>query len=158
MYTLVVTVHIVACVILVLSVLLQQGKGAEVGAVFGSSEAVFGSSGPASLLSKITTAVAIVFMVTSLSLTYLAAHHEGGSVMKDVAPVSAPAASPAIPAPPQVDNKELPAGHLSVNVEPSSSVGQKGADSSGETGAAATPSGGKQQDDTGKSGETAASE
>ena len=84
MYTVVVTIHIIVCVILVLTVLLQQGKGAEVGAVFGSSEAMFGSAGPASALNKVTTVVAIVFMITSLALTYLAAHKKGDSVMEDV--------------------------------------------------------------------------
>lgn len=121
-----VTLHIIACIILVLSVLLQQGKGAEVGAVFGSSEAVFGSSGPASLLSKITTAVAVVFMVTSLSLTYLAAHDDGGSVMKEVAPVSKTA--PVAPVPlsePAGQGKELPQGHLSVNVQQPAPAGDK---------------------------------
>ena len=93
MYTVVVTIHIIVCVILVLTVLLQQGKGAEVGAVFGSSEAMFGSAGPASALNKVTTVVAIIFMLTSLALTYLAAHRTGDSVMEDIK-VEAPAAPP----------------------------------------------------------------
>ena len=93
MYTVVVTIHIIVCVILVLTVLLQQGKGAEVGAVFGSSEAMFGSAGPASALNKVTTVVAIIFMLTSLALTYLAAHRTGDSVMEDIK-VEAPAVPP----------------------------------------------------------------
>jgi preprotein translocase subunit SecG len=120
MYTFVVVLHIIVCVVLVLSVLLQQGKGAEVGAVFGSSEAVFGSAGPASLLSKITTAVAVVFMVTSLCLTYLAAHHEGGSVMKGVGEVAVPSTPPVSQQPASssspVTSSDLPAGNLSVNI------------------------------------------
>ncbi len=90
MYTFVVVVHIIVCALLVLTVLLQQGKGAEIGAVFGSSEAVFGGAGPATFLNKVTTVLAVIFMVTSLGLTYLAAHRTGGSVMQGVE-VSVPA-------------------------------------------------------------------
>jgi len=79
-----IAVHVITCIILVVTVLLQQGKGAEVGAVFGSSEAIFGSAGPATLLSKITTACAIIFMLTSLSLTYLSIQNRGQSVMRNV--------------------------------------------------------------------------
>ncbi len=79
-----IAIHVITCIILVVTVLLQQGKGAEVGAVFGSSEAIFGSAGPATLLSKITTACAIIFMLTSLSLTYLSIQNRGQSVMRNV--------------------------------------------------------------------------
>ncbi len=92
MYTFVVVVHIIVCALLVLTVLLQQGKGAEIGAVFGSSEAVFGGAGPATFLNKVTTVLAVIFMITSLGLTYLAAHRTGGSVMQGVE-VTAPAAN-----------------------------------------------------------------
>ncbi len=101
MYSVVVTIHIIVCVILVLTVLLQQGKGAEVGAVFGSSEAMFGSAGPASALNKVTSVVAIIFMITSLALTYLAAHRSGNSVMEGVK-VEAPAVPPAQEAAPVI--------------------------------------------------------
>ncbi len=100
MYTVVVTIHIIVCIVLVLTVLLQQGKGAEVGAVFGSSEAMFGSAGPASALNKVTTVVAIIFMITSLALTYLAAHRKGNSIMEGVdieAPVTPPVQEKAVP-------------------------------------------------------------
>jgi preprotein translocase subunit SecG len=59
-------------VVLIMVVLLQTGKGAEMGAAFGgATQTVFGSSGPAGFLSKLTTAVAIIFMVTTLTLCYL---------------------------------------------------------------------------------------
>ncbi len=95
MQSLLIVIHIITCLILVVTVLLQQGKGAEVGAVFGSSEAIFGSAGPATLLSKITTVCAIIFMLTSLSLTYLSIQKRGESVMHNVqqvpmAPVNQP--------------------------------------------------------------------
>jgi preprotein translocase subunit SecG len=98
MYTLVVVVHIIVCTVLVLTVLLQHGKGATMGAVFGSSETIFGSAGPATFLSKVTTGTAILFMVTSLTLTYFAAHEVTESVMEDV-PVTTQPLAPEIPAP-----------------------------------------------------------
>jgi preprotein translocase subunit SecG len=84
MYTFIVVVHVLACFFLVVTVLLQQGKGAEVGAVFGSSEAIFGATGPATLLSKITTGCAVLFMITSLTLTYMSINKKGESVMHRV--------------------------------------------------------------------------
>lgn len=84
MYTIILIFHVIICILLVLTVLIQQGKGAEIGAVFGSSEAIFGSSGPVSLIGKVTTGLAIVFMVTSLSLTYLSAHRGTDSIMEGV--------------------------------------------------------------------------
>lgn len=84
MFTFIVIIHVVVCIFLVLTVLLQQGKGAEMGAVFGSSEAVFGSSGPSSFLSKLTTALAVAFMLTSLGLTYMSSRRGAESVMQNV--------------------------------------------------------------------------
>jgi preprotein translocase subunit SecG len=65
-------VHVLVCLALVAIVLLQQGKGADIGAAFGTgaSQTLFGSRGAGSFLSKLTTAAAIVFMLTSLTLTY----------------------------------------------------------------------------------------
>jgi preprotein translocase subunit SecG len=78
---LVTAVHVIVCVILILVILLQAGKGANMGAAFGgSSQTVFGSSGPAGFLGKMTTVVAILFMLTSLTLSYSAVH-KGKSVM-----------------------------------------------------------------------------
>lgn len=68
----IIVLHVTVCIMLILIVLLQTGKGAEMGAAFGgSTQTVFGSSGPAGFLNKLTTAVAILFMVTSLLLCYL---------------------------------------------------------------------------------------
>ena len=65
-------VHVIVCIALILIILLQTGKGADIGAVFGggSSQTVFGSTGAATFLSKITIGAAVVFMVTSIVLTY----------------------------------------------------------------------------------------
>jgi preprotein translocase subunit SecG len=84
MYGFILTIHIIVCVLLVLLVLIQQGKGAEVGAVFGSGEAVFGPSGPASMIGKITTALVVMFFLTSLSLTYLSSKKKQNSIMEEV--------------------------------------------------------------------------
>lgn len=64
--------HVVVCLALIVIVLLQMGKGAEVGATFGagSSQTIFGASGGANFMSKVTAAAAIIFMLTSLSLAY----------------------------------------------------------------------------------------
>ncbi len=85
MTSIIVTIHIIVCVLLILIVLLQSGKGAEMGVSLGggASQTLFGASGPASLLAKVTTGVAIIFMITSLSLAYLSGHQSESSVMKN---------------------------------------------------------------------------
>ncbi len=69
--TIVVILHILVCFALILIVLLQAGKGAEIGAAFGgASQTLFGSAGSMGFLSKLTTVAAVIFMITSLLLTY----------------------------------------------------------------------------------------
>jgi len=64
-------IHVFACLFLIVVVLLQTGKGADMGAVFGGgSQTLFGSSGAGNFLTKLTTGTAIAFMITSLILTY----------------------------------------------------------------------------------------
>lgn len=90
MTTLVVTLHVIFCILLILIVLLQSGKGAEMGVSMGggAGQTLFGASGPATILAKITTAVAVLFMVTSLVLAYMSGHQSETTVMKNVtAPV-----------------------------------------------------------------------
>jgi preprotein translocase subunit SecG len=83
--TLVLIIHVVACLALIAIVLLQTGRGAEMGAAFGgSSQTLFGSSGGSTFLGKLTTAAAIVFMVTCLGLTYFSSRTETKSVMDKV--------------------------------------------------------------------------
>ncbi len=86
MTTLILTLHVIASVLLVLIVLLQTGKGASMGASFGggSSQTLFGSSGPATILGKITTGVAVIFMLTSLTLAYTAGHRANSTIMSDI--------------------------------------------------------------------------
>ncbi|MFT5457702.1 MAG: preprotein translocase subunit SecG [Myxococcota bacterium] len=71
MYLFVVALHVILCVFLVLIIILQPGKGGDVGAAFGggsSSSNVFGPRGPAGILQRATTVVAVMFMGTSLTL------------------------------------------------------------------------------------------
>jgi preprotein translocase subunit SecG len=64
-------IHVLSCLFLIVVVLLQTGKGADMGAVFGGgSQTLFGSSGAGNFLTHLTTATAIIFMLTSLILTY----------------------------------------------------------------------------------------
>jgi preprotein translocase subunit SecG len=76
MQTLVLVLHVLAAIAIVVLVLLQHGKGADMGAAFGSGSAgsLFGSAGAANFLSRATAALAAVFFVTSLGLTYFSAH------------------------------------------------------------------------------------
>jgi len=73
MSTVLVVLHVLVCIFLIAVVLLQRGKGAEIGAVFGSgaSSTVFGGRGAGNFLTKLTTVSAVIFMLTSLSLSYL---------------------------------------------------------------------------------------
>ena len=92
METLLIIVHIAVCLFLIGIVLLQHGKGADIGATFGgSSQSLFGTEGPLPLLNKITTFAAVLFMVTSISLAYISANRGSGSVMS-VLPSDQPAA------------------------------------------------------------------
>jgi preprotein translocase subunit SecG len=98
MHTLIIILHIIICIALILVVLLQAGKGANMGAVFGgSSQTIFGSSGPGTFLGKMTTAIAVIFMLTSLGLSYLSVQ-KGSALMKGS--VGRPAAEKSLPATP----------------------------------------------------------
>ncbi len=111
MYTLLVIVHVIVCIALILIVLLQTGKGAEMGAAFGgASQTVFGGAGPAPFLTKITTGAAIIFMITSLALAYMSSKPSASSLMKNVKPVPAAPASSAAPAMPVQPPAGVPAG------------------------------------------------
>ncbi|MGB3212994.1 MAG: preprotein translocase subunit SecG [Desulforhopalus sp.] len=91
MDTLLTIVHVIVCLFLVGIVLLQHGKGADIGATFGgSSQSLFGTEGPLPLLNKITTAAAIIFMLTSVTLAYISSQSSNTSVMSEVG-VSQPA-------------------------------------------------------------------
>ena len=111
MYVALIVLHVLASFGIIGVVLLQAGKGADIGSAFGGagSQAVFGSMGTPTVLGKITTVVAIVFTITSFTLALLGGERSG-SVIREPAPVSAPApaapaTSPAAPAPPPAPAK-----------------------------------------------------
>ena len=86
-------IHVAVCVTLILIVLVQRGKGAGMGAAFGgSSQTVFGSAGATSFLHKLTTAVAIIFMLTSLGLSFFFGRGGPTSIMEDVGQRDVPVA------------------------------------------------------------------
>ena len=87
MYTLAVSIHLIVCFLMIAAILLQAGKGAEIGASFGgSSQTVFGSRGPGTFLSKVTVGAAIVFMLSSLSLAVLSRQANTSSTVIDLHP------------------------------------------------------------------------
>ena len=104
MSILITIIHVIVCILLIVIILLQAGKGAGMGAAFGGggSQTLFGSTGGTTFLTKITTAVAVIFMLTCLSLAYMSANQQSKSIVADeTAPVSQPAGEmPAAPAAP----------------------------------------------------------
>ena len=90
--------HWAVCIMLVFVVLLQRGKGAEIGAVFsgGGASTLFGSRGAGNFLTKLTTAAAVVFMCTSFYLAYVALSAERSGVYD--AEITLPAGAPGAPA------------------------------------------------------------
>jgi preprotein translocase subunit SecG len=110
---LVTIVHIITSIGLILVVLLQQGKGAEMGAVFGgSSSTIFGSSGAGNFLTRLTTGMAIVFMITSLTLGYFAGRRPSSTIFDTRTPSAAP--QPALPG----NSNRGPAGGAPAGTSP----------------------------------------
>lgn len=100
MQALIIIIHVIAAIAIIVLVLLQHGKGADIGATFGSggSSTVFGSAGSVSFFMKLTALFAVIFFATSLTLSYLAAHrHQDLPILNNLTiPASpAPAAPPA---------------------------------------------------------------
>ena len=108
METLVWVVHILTAVVLIGLVLIQHGKGADMGTAFGTGSAgsLFGSSGSANFLSRSTAVVATLFFVTSLSLTYIYSHPAQQQGLMDKASPAAIQAPPATPAASPADDSK----------------------------------------------------
>ena len=110
--------HVVVCIVLILVVLLQAGRGASMGAAFGgSSQTIFGSTGPGTFLGKMTTVVAMVFMLTSLTLSYTAIHRAPS--LTDSAP--RPKAEKTLPQAP-VPQSKVPAAPAQPAAQPAAPV------------------------------------
>jgi preprotein translocase subunit SecG len=113
MYILLWIVHVIVCLFLIIVVLLQSGKAADLAGAFGGmgSQTAFGPRGSATLLSKATTISAVLFMVTSLSLSIVASRNAGlGTSVLESAPKPAPVKS--VPAPVQqtIPGQQPPSG------------------------------------------------
>ena len=136
MYTLAVSIHLIVCFLMIAAILLQAGKGAEIGASFGgSSQTVFGSRGPGTFLSKVTVGAAIVFMLSSLSLAMLSKQantsstvidlhpqtpHESSSSSTEETPTGTPTTKTetSSAAPPETSSEPAPDAKTSVPSEP----------------------------------------
>ena len=99
------TFHIIVCVFLIFIVLLQSGRGAELGAAFGSMGQATYSRGNMGMIGKMTTVAAVLFMLTSLILAYLSSENAVDSVLKDVPP------------PPAATAPVIPTGELEIQAE-----------------------------------------
>ncbi len=86
MQTVITVFHVIGALVLIIAILLQAGKGAAMGSGLGggSSQTMFGSSGAGNFLTKLTTGVAILFMVTSLTLAILSTKKDSRSIMQGV--------------------------------------------------------------------------
>jgi preprotein translocase subunit SecG len=113
MYVALIVLHVIACFAIIGVVLLQAGKGADIGSAFGGagSQAVFGSMGTPTVLGKITAVVAIVFTITSFSLAMMGGERSGSVIREPAgrAPVAPPPASAPAPAPPASGAPAAPA-------------------------------------------------
>jgi preprotein translocase subunit SecG len=136
MFVVVTIVHVICCLFLIGVVLLQQGKGASMGAVFGgSSSTIFGSSGAGNFLTRLTTAAAVIFMLTSLTLTYASARRLSSTVfdtgsMPEPPPLSAPAnpeAQPPAAQPPAVEPQAQQPPGAEPQAEPQAAAPQAAA-------------------------------
>jgi preprotein translocase subunit SecG len=104
--TIIIILHVLVCFALILIVLLQAGKGAEMGAAFGgASQTIFGSAGSMGFLSKLTTVAAVIFMITSLLLTY-SSTRRASTVIKERPAQTVPAEPQKAPVQPQVPGPE----------------------------------------------------
>jgi preprotein translocase subunit SecG len=103
----IIIIHVVASLFLISIVLLQSGKGAEMGAAFGgSSQTLFGSRGAATFLNKLTTVAAVVFMLTSLTLTMVTT--KKSSIIQQTAPADQRRAIPQQQAPQAPQQQPIP--------------------------------------------------
>ena len=101
MYYVIAALYILVAVVMQLAILLQQGKGGDIASAFGggSSQAAFGARTGATVLSKVTTGAAVLFMLGALALSILGQRGGTGSVVSGTAAPRAPATAPAVPKP-----------------------------------------------------------
>ncbi len=121
MEVLILVVHVIAALSIIGLVLLQHGKGADMGAAFGSGSAgsVFGSSGSANFLSRTTAVMAVVFFVSSISLTIFTGKATGSKGVMTAPAESTQSLPSQIPTPPAA----VPASGVPVPSAPDSAAG-----------------------------------
>lgn len=127
MYIALVTIYVVICFFLILVVLLQQGKGADIAGAFGggSSQTAFGARGATTILHKLTTGAFIGFVLISFLLSVLEARPKASVIAKDL-PGAPKAAAPAAPAPAQpAPGQPAPAPATGSSTAPSSGSSPK---------------------------------
>jgi preprotein translocase subunit SecG len=122
MSILIIVIHLIVCFALIAIVLLQTGKGADMGAVFGGAgnQTLFGNTGASTFLGKATTFAAIIFMLTSLSLAYISKSGDE-SVMQGVTPAGQTQEDPmtqTVPIEKGKDAKPIPKGEQTDNQTP----------------------------------------
>ena len=108
MFTLLLIIHIIACVLIIFFVLLQAGRGAELGAAFGSVGQANSVRGKMTGVGKMTAVVAVIFMVTSLSLAYLSSQAARDSVVREIE---------ALPSLPTSTNQKAESSSVQIPVE-----------------------------------------
>ncbi len=122
MFELLLVIHVIACISIIFFVLLQSGRGAELGAAFGSVGQANSVRGNMTGIGKITTGVAVVFMLTSLTLAYLSSDTARDSVVRDLKPVATPVTSPEqMQVPKEIieeESMEIPQTELEQKVAP----------------------------------------
>ncbi len=138
MYALVIVFHIVASLVLILVVLLQSGKAGDLAATFGStgSQTAFGARGAATVLTRATTVCAVIFMVTSLTLTIMFTKDSSGTVLEGMSlpeevPVESPIDLSTAPAEQPVDGQpssEEPGSVLPSDEQPSEPATEEGSE------------------------------
>ena len=122
MFELLLVIHVIACISIIFFVLLQSGRGAELGAAFGSVGQANSVRGSMTGVGKITTGVAIVFMLTSLSLAYLSSETARDSVVRDLkSPATTSPVSEQMLIPEEEEHEEtqeIPGAELEQKVAP----------------------------------------
>ena len=136
-------IHIIVSILLILVVLLQPGKSGDLGSIFGggTSESIFGSSGAVPFLVKVTRGLAILFMLTSLTLGYFAASTTGKSVVKEL-----PGAAVTEPVPAEQAPEGVTTAPENQPAAPEAPAGNESATDAGN----ASGSQGQNADDTGQ--------
>ncbi len=131
MFILLTLIHVVVCIFLIIVVLLQSGKAADLAGAFGGmgSQTAFGPRGSATLLSKATTVSAVVFMLTSLSLSILATRSSGvGTTVLEQTPAkkTSTTPAPAKPAAPAQSQQQQAPANVPADKQPSVTIYPQG--------------------------------